>query len=150
MVTSRWPLFGLIAAGALAAGSCVGALVGHFTVTGGLYPGGGWDVPSFGTEVANAELPPAAAKSRTVETPHYVGYYPDQASDVAVPARAEAVARDYDALFDEPAYADASYAQAEGSYATAEQAGSDWPPAPAESADVRAYSERAGEDAAWD
>lgn len=147
---SRWPLFGMIAAGTLAAGSCAGAMVGHFTVTGGLHPGGGWDVPSFGAEEANAELPSAVARPRATETPRHVGYYPDQAVDVAVPVVADAAARDYDALFDEPAHADASYAQTDIDQVTTDQAVDDWPLAPVESGDVRAYSARDGEDIGLD
>jgi hypothetical protein len=107
----RWPLVGMIVAGSLAFGSCAGALAGHFTVTGGLYPDGGWQMPSYGVEQEIAALPPAAATVRAPNTPQFVGYYPAQASDVPQPIAAEAAARDYDALYDQPAYADASYAK---------------------------------------
>lgn len=107
--SSRWPLFGMIAAASLAAGGCAGALVGHFAVTGGLHPDGGWQVPSFGAEAHAAELPPPVAVARAVEMPSYVGYYPAQASDVPQPQFAETAARDFDALFDEPVHAEARH-----------------------------------------
>lgn len=108
---SRWPLFGMIAAGSLAAGSVFGALAGNFAATGGLHPGGGWQVPSFGAEVQAAELPPPAAKPQVAQAPSFVGYYPAQASDVADPALADRAAHEFDALFDqpEPVYAEAHY-----------------------------------------
>lgn len=99
---ARLPLAGLITAGALVAGSCTGAVVGHYTVTGGFSPGAGWQVPSFGTDQALADLPPAVATAREVPKPQYAGYYPAQASDVADPGFADAAAHDFDALYDEP------------------------------------------------
>ncbi len=111
MGASRWPVVGMIAAGVLATGGCAGAVVGHFTVTGGLTPGAGWQMPSFGTDEAIAALPPAAATVRAIPEPSFVGYYPAQATDVPDPAMAEAAARDFDALYDEPAFEAATFAE---------------------------------------
>lgn len=134
MPLSRWPLFGLIAAGSLAAGSCAGALVGQYTITGGLYPNVGWDVPSFGSEAHAAELPAAAAVARVEQAPQYAGYYPAQAPMASSPDAGAAAARDYDALFDEaPRYTVARHDRVEPD-------ADDWPPPSAPSADVEAYS----------
>lgn len=103
MGAPRWPVLGMITAGALAIGSCTGAVMGHFTVTGGFSPRAGWEVPSFGTDEAVAALPPATASVRTVPKPSYAGYYPARAADVPDPALADAAARDFDALYDLPA-----------------------------------------------
>ena len=107
MGASRWPLLGMIVAGSLAAGSCAGALAGHFTVTGGLSPGAGWDVPSFGAERELAALPTAAAAAERVEPkPQFAGYYPADDPVVSTRAAVDAAARDFDALYDTPADAE--------------------------------------------
>lgn len=122
MGVSRWPLLGMVVAGSLAAGSCAGALAGHFTVTGGLSPGAGWDVPSFGTDREVAALPPAVATARVEPTPQFAGYYPADDPVVSTPAVAETAAREFDALYDAPADAE---------------------PEPAPPADTETYSEDA-------
>jgi hypothetical protein len=125
----------MIAAGSLTAGSCTGALVGNFTVTGGLYPRVGWAVPNFGAEAATSQLPPAGATPRVEREPQFAGYYPAQ---VPVTSSADDMAqaeRDFDRLYDDPPrYAEARYSQP----AAIED---DWPDAPPPSADVYAYSE---------
>jgi hypothetical protein len=103
-MASRWALLGIIAAGSLTVGSCAGALAGNFTVTGGLYPGGGWGVPNFGAEEETAHLPPAEAKPRAALEPQFAGYYPAAAPIVSTAEVADTAARDFAALYDEPAY----------------------------------------------
>lgn len=105
---SHWHLIGVIVAGSLTIGSCAGALAGHYTVTGGLSPGSGWQMPSFGTDEAIAALPPATSTVRQKPEPAFVGYYPAEASDVPDPAYADAAARDFDALY-QPSYDGPTY-----------------------------------------
>ena len=97
-----WPIIGMVLTGALAAGGCAGALLGQYAMTGALSPKAGWDVPAFGVEQELAGMPPPTALGRTVETPRYVGY-PIYAPAATTPAEADAAARAYDALYDEPA-----------------------------------------------
>jgi len=96
------PLIGMILAGSLAGGGCTGALIGHFTVTGGLSPGAGWGVPDHGVDADAAAAPPPVAARHAVETPRFAGYYPAQAPVVTTPAEAAAAERAFDALYDDP------------------------------------------------
>lgn len=124
----------MIAAGSLTAGSCAGALAGNFTVTGGLYPKAGWSVPNFGDEDVTGKLPPPVAAQRVAPEPAYVGYYPDYVPVTSSPDVAARAARDFDRLYDDPPR------YAEVSDAVSEPDADDWPPPPAPSADVEAYS----------
>lgn len=99
----RWPFLVMIAAGSIAIGGCGGVVMGNYTVTGGLSPGAGWQMPSFGTDEAMSAISSAASTVRAEPDPAYAGYYPAQASDMTDPAYADIAARDFDALYDQPA-----------------------------------------------
>ena len=96
------PLIGMILAGSLAGGGCTGALIGQFTVTGGLSPIAGWDMPDLGVDAEAAAAPPPVAMGRPADRPRFVGYYPAQAPVVTTPAEAAAAERAFDALYDDP------------------------------------------------
>lgn len=111
MPLSGWPVAGMILAGTLAAGGCAGALLGHFTVTGGLSPEAGWNMPDYGVERELARMPLPTALVRGADTPRFVGY-PIEVPALTDPAEADAAARAYDALYDEPLDAGTIYPEA--------------------------------------
>lgn len=133
----RLSLLAIVTAGALAVGSCAGALAGNFTVTGGMYPRSGFAVPNFGSEAETARLPAATSIPRAEPAAQSVGYYPVDTPVMSSPETAHAAEREFDRLYDNPAFTEAKHMST--------STDDDWPAAAEPSADVAAYS--AAEDA---
>jgi hypothetical protein len=109
-----WHIIGSVTVGALALGSCAGAAVGRYTVTGRMSSTLIWEMPRQGAEQAVADIAIAPAPRQAQKPQPVVGYYPAYGTADANPIDADyrdTSVDDIDQLWDAAEAADRAAAQ---------------------------------------